>query len=377
VRAGLVELPFESMVRRFLVANASGRLDDLRRLYALPRSLSPSPSPSAGGNGDGDLDGDVDRYVHLRTTGISLRAAAPSSTATGEGAGPVVGFQVDIGGRPDWRPITTRRTDELRYPVTGVVVAGPAGDDGRVGNHARAAVHVVGSDALAQRTALDLAAGGVARVSLLVGTTDPLLPGVAGRDDLVVWRCRDEMEAIQVLDASEEGPDEAVLAVEGLGGQWFDVEHLLGQLSVERLHRAGGDRPAPPLYVCHRGGVQARRMRSFVVDELIDATWVEASYFTVFGTVYRTVMSSYESLANWPRPRRLAVAHRIASRLCAFEVHHARHAPLHRSPLVGTVRFSVEEDADARLVVDIDEPPAAADLAALDPEALLVRLHCV
>jgi len=226
-----------------------------------------------------------------------------------------------------------------------------------------------------------------------------------------VQRCRDELEVAETLgrDRVPDGPgsegDEAILVVECADDDGFLTERLLERLSVARLHRVSTGRPVPPLYVCCRGPERARRVRNFVVDEIIDATWVESSYFEVFSVVYFHVMPAHEAVADWPAALRLRVAHRIASRLCHLEVLHPddlwtneagavrrgagpamsgldavradRDASPPRGPLVGVVRFSVEDDPDTGeplLHVEVEVPPTDRRLGATD---LLVGVPCL
>jgi arsenical pump membrane protein len=416
----LVQLPFDDVVRSFLVADAAGRLDDLRRLYASP-SVDPVELP------------DVDRHVRIEGLQLSLgvgpaplpAASTPGSSSASvevevstEVSTEVIGVQVDAGGRPEWQTLASGHADELTRPVTGSVVLGPAGTyPGEVGNGVRGAVHVVGCDALAQGCALDLAAAGVGRIELFVGPTDALVPGVAEASNPTVHRCRDELEVAETLgqdrpgselgsgdDEIDEALDEAILVVECDDGDGFLTERLLERLSVARLHRMTTGRPVPPLYVCCRGPERARRARNFVVDEIIDATWVESSYFEVFSVVYFHVIPAHEAAADWPSALRMRVAHRIASRLCHLEVLHPddlwtteagavrrgagpaisgleavradRAASPARGPLVGVVRFSIEDgdDGEPLVLVEVEVPPTDRRLGATD---LLVGVPCL
>jgi arsenical pump membrane protein len=389
----LVRLPFDDVVRSFLVADAAGRLDDLRRLYAAP-PVEPRELP------------DVDRHIAIDGLRLSLGVGSPPAADDGTPPGTdVVGLQIETAGRPEWQTFAAHQGDELTRPVTGTVLLGPAGTyAGGVDNEVRHAVQVVGCGGLAQACAADLAAGGVARTELFVGPRDALVPGIGGQDNPTVRRCQDELELTEILGRAQQG-DQAILVIECSDAEGFATENLLERLSVDRLHRVANGQLVPPLYVCCRGPERARRVRNFVVDEIIDATWVESSYFEVFSTVYFHVMPGHESVAEWPAARRLAVAHRIASRLCHLEVLHPddlwtdeagavrrgavamsgleavradRHASPPRGPLVGIVRFAVDEpdgeDGDAVVRVEVEVPPTDRRIG---PTDLLVGVPCL
>jgi hypothetical protein len=127
--------------------------------------------------------------------------------------------------------------------------------------------------------------------------------------------------------------------------------------------------PVPRLLVACRGAERARRVGNFVVDKVVDMTWVESSYFAVFGSVYFDVLLADEDLANWDATRQLAVAHRIASRLCHLDV--ARAGSLGGEP-VGTLEFDVEQADDTRRsVVAVDLKLPAVD-ERVDPAGLVI-----
>jgi hypothetical protein len=395
--AVLARPPFHDVVGRFLVAEAAGLTDDLRRLYATPFRER------------GDAGDDAAHRVRLRGVGVALGVEPmPASGFGGPGLPPaaddvrVVGLQVLVGDRPDWRSVATRRADEVHRPATGQVVVGPAGSLGEaLDNRPRATVHVVGGGGLAQHCALGLVAAGVADVRLLVAPDEPLLPRLGQVDGLTVERCGSELEAGELL-AERDGGDDAVLVVENLPDRSFASERLLERLSIARLHEVDAGRPVRPLYVCCRGADRAQRLTHFVVDKVIDATWAESSYFTVFSTVYFDVLHQHEDLAEWLPERQVAVAHRIASSLCHLEivspsdvwfevgtgrqsaasmtgamvVSADRSTPVARGPLVGVVHFAVEHDpaGDPVVAVDVEVPPADERIRSDD---LLVGLPCL
>jgi hypothetical protein len=309
--------------------------------------------------------------------------------------------------RPDWRTFAARRALELPRRVTGTVLLGPKdAHPGRYENTSRSHVYVVGSDGLAQQCALDLAASGVEQVTLLMGTADTLVPGFGRPGNVEVRRCGSEVAAVEILLTGEERDDEAILLVESFAEGAFDTEKLLQRLSVERLHQARSDaEKVAPLYVCCRGPDRSRRIRNYVVDEIIDATWVEASYFAVFTNLYLDAMIGEEAIANWPLKQRLEVADRVAQQLCHLElvrpgdlwadepgavdktvlgmsgaeaVREDRAAGPARGPLVGVIRFDVEPesaDSDEPIVaVRVDVPPGDERI---EPDDLLVCLPCL
>ncbi len=384
----LEPLPFEAVMRCFLVANAGGRLQDLRRFYAEPLVERAE-------------HGDVDRRIQIRGSRFWLRAHPVPAADDGAPPSPeVVGVQVDIAGRPEWRTFATRFANELPRLVTGRVLISSADADAAPGaweGHARATVFVVGGDGLAQQCALDLAVSEVTHVRLLVAKDDALLPGVA--EAVTVVRCDNERAAAEILAERRPG-DEAALVTEGSHDRAFDVERLLEQLSVARLDQAASGHPVPALYVCCRGPERAQQLRTFVVDEVIDSTCVESSYFAVFSNVYFEVMSGDREVADWPADRQLAVAHRVASRLCHLDIwrpgdvslDHAgpglkrapamtgaaavqadRAAVATRGPLIGVARFGVEPDDDGEPVVTVDVDIPAKDKP-IGPNDLLVGL---
>jgi hypothetical protein len=283
----------------------------------------------------------------VQIAGSSLRIGVGPVPVEGSDEPPdaaMVGVQLDVAGRPVWRTFAARRVDEVPRPVTGTVLVGSApargasdggeqdadpvdgvaGLDGldeigdEVENRPRAVVHLVGGDGFAQRSALDLLDAGVGEVRLLVRGDEPLMPGVEAVEGLTVVRCPSEVQAAEALGA-QPGGDEAILVVEGTGERAFDTEKLLERLSIVRLHAAEAS-PVPALYVCCRGDERLRRLRNFVVDKVIDVTWVESSYFTVLASVYFDLMRDHEELARWSTERQLALADRVASRLCHLAV---------------------------------------------------------
>jgi Na+/H+ antiporter NhaD/arsenite permease-like protein len=401
LQASLVDLAFDDVVRRFLTANAAGHIEDLRQLYAHPE-LGSGEAPT------GDPADDPDRYIRIEGLQLSLGVDdRADATHPIEGTDVVVGIQVMSTVRPDWRTFAARRALELPRQVTGTVLLGARdAHQGRYDNSSRSHVYVVGSDGLAQQCALDLASVGVEQVTLLMGTSDTLVPGFGRPGNVEVRKCASEVAAVEVLLTSEARDDEAILLVESFAEGAFDTEKLLQRLSVERLHQARSDaEKVAPLYVCCRGPHRSRRIRNYVVDEIIDATWVEASYFAVFTNLYLDAMIGEEAIANWPQKQRLDVADRVAHQLCHLElvrpsdlwadepgavdktvlgmsgaeaVREDRAAGPARGPLVGVVRFDVEleaGDADVPVVaVRVDVPPGDERI---EPDDLLVCLPCL
>ena len=229
----------------------------------------------------------------------------------------------------------------------------------------RDVVQVVGAGCFAQTCALDLVALGVPDVRLVIASDEPLLPGVTEVDRLVIERCDSERHAADFLaDVGDEG-DQAVLVLEGSGEVGLDSERLLERLSIARLHRAEAGMQLPTLIVGCRGEDRAWRIGNFVVDNVIDTTWVESSYFSVFSSVYFDVLLGDEDLANWTAVEQLAVGHRIASQLCHLDV--ARPAGL-RTAAVGSLLIDIEhEDGEPVVAVDVryavDERIDSADLS--------------
>lgn len=495
LRASVARPSFETVVRSFLVADISGRLDLLQSLYADPVVLPVPPN----------ADATIDRRITINGLAVTLVVGhplpeGPEGSGSGSGAGSgsaavaaaatagaggladaddldrpldAVGLQVDMAGRPVWRRFSSWRADEVprqitgivrrlhpaavpaaagapaasasepsdeaetepsdAYPATSVVSAGSAGDgdddpdpmasvvrsddtdesagglDEAVPSAARAGdgtvretVFVVGGKGFAQRCALDLAAGGVPDVRLLAGSDEPLLPTITEADNVTVISCTSELEAADVLARRASG-DSAILVIDRVVDRGLDSEKLLERLSIARLHDAAAGRTVPPLYVCCRGPERTQRLRNFVVDKVVDATWVESSYFAAFAAVYFDVVLQDEDLANWPPERQLAVADRVASRLCHLDIGRpgdprlaevgaaagavSRAGALSPSlpgptggaggtaggddAVIGTVRFSIDRDDDQAsvVVVDIvapeaDRPAARRDLVA-------------
>ena len=228
----------------------------------------------------------------------------------------------------------------------------------------RSVVHVVGAGCFAQTCALDLVALGIPDVRLVIAADEPLLPGVSATDGLTVARCDNERDAADLLSPAASPDEEAILLLEGSGEVGLDSERLLERLSIARLHHGDADNPVPALYVGCRGADRAWRIGNFVVDKVVDTTWVESSYFSVFSAVYFDVLLADEELANWLPVRQLAVAHRVASRLCHLDV--AAVGGL-RSEAQGSVRIDVEhEDGRPLVAVDVkmvpDEQVAPVDL---------------
>jgi len=207
----------------------------------------------------------------------------------------------------------------------------------------RSQVHVVGAGCFAQTCALELVKMGVAEVHLVVATSEALLPGVIGVEGLQVTRCDNEISAADLLDPSADPDDAAILVLEGADEIGLDSERLLERLSIARLHHVDAGRPVPELYVGCRGADRAWRVGNFVVDKVVDTTWVEASYFTLFSSVYFDVLLADEELANWSPVRQLAVAHRVASRLCHLDVAPAGGL---RTEAAGSIHIDVEHVGD-------------------------------
>jgi len=408
LQASLVDLAFDDVVRRFVTANAAGHIEDLRQLYARPEldGLDGGEVPAV--DPIDDLADDPDRSIRIEGLQLSLGVDdRADATHPIDSTDVVVGIEVMSTVRPDWRTFAARRALELPRQVTGTVLLGARdAHQGRYDNSSRAHVYVVGSDGLAQQCALDLASGGVEQVTLLMGTSDTLVPGFGRPGNVEVRKCASEVAAVEILLTSEARDDEAILLVESFAEGAFDTEKLLQRLSVERLHQARSDpEKVAPLYVCCRGPDRSRRIRNYVVDEIIDATWVEASYFAVFTNLYLDAMIGEEAIANWPQKQRLDVADRIAQQLCHLElvrpadlwadepgavdksvlgmsgaeaVREDRAAGPARGPLVGVIRFDVEaesDDADVPVVaVRVDVPPGDERI---EPDDLLVCLPCL
>jgi arsenical pump membrane protein len=466
LRASVARPSFETVVRSFLVADTSGRLDLLQGLYAdpvvLPMLASSDPA--------------IDRRIRINGLDVALVVGNPLPTASsGPGSSAsaleeddfdrpldAIGLQVDMAGRPVWRRFSSWRADEVPRQITGIVrriqatvgASAPVGssssaassssgspssedDSGAAGEPAKAdrmadvvraedtdepagdlpaaaragdgtvrdMVFVVGGTGFAQRCALDLAAGGVPDVRLLVGADEPLLPTVGETDNVTVEICKSELEAADVLARRASG-DSAILVIDRTSDRGLDSEKLLERLSIARLHDAAAGRTIPPLYVCCRGPERTQRLRNFVIDKVIDATWVESSYFATFAAVYFDVVLQDEDLANWPPERQLAVADRVASRLCHLDIGRpgdprlaevgaaagvvSRAGTLAPSvpgsgstaggggvlnsgggvlasgddAVIGSVRFSIDRDEDQASVVVVDLVPPEADRAA-------------
>ncbi|HMG43220.1 MAG TPA: anion permease [Acidimicrobiales bacterium] len=287
LRSAVVRTPFDLVVSAFLVADAAGLPAELQGLYREPL-VGRTAEP------------DVDPHIRLRGVGHPLTVGVDSSRA---GAGP------------------------------------------------RSVVHVVGAGCFAQTCALDLVTLGVPDVRLVVAADEPLLPGVTGTAGLTVVSCDNERDAADLLSPSASPDDAAILLLEGAGEVGLDSERLLERLSIARLHHGDSRKPVPFLLVGCRGADRAWRIGNFVVDKAVDTTWVESSYFSVFSAVYFDVLLADEELANWLPVRQLAVAHRVASQLCHFEV-----APVGslRSAAEGSVRIAIEHDDDRRPLVAVD-----------------------
>lgn len=305
LRAAVVRTPFDLVVRSFLVADVAGLPEELQGLYR---------EPLVGRTAEPDFD----HHIRLRGVGYSLAVDA---------------------------------------------------DSARVGVGARSVVHVVGAGCFAQTCALDLVALGVPDVRLVVAADEPMLPGVSGTDGLTVSRCDNERDAADLLSSSASPDEEAILLLEGSAEVGLDSERLLERLSIVRLHQGNSDAPVPFLLVGCRGADRAWRIGNFVVDKVVDTTWVESSYFSVFSAVYFDVLLADEELANWSPVRQLAVAHRVASQLCHFDV-----APVGslRSEAEGSVRFDIEHDDDSRPLVAVDVKMVADEQVA--PVELLVGI---
>jgi hypothetical protein len=157
--------------------------------------------------------------------------------------------------------------------------------------------------------------------------------------------------------------------------------------------------------VCCRGPDRARRVRTYVVDEIIDATWAEASYFAVFTNLYLNTMAGSEAIANWPQKERLAIADRVAQQLCHLElmrprdlwasepgaagrtpigmtgaeaVRQDRRVAPARGPLVGVLRFHVDAgDDDGQAPVVTARLTVAGDDHLVEDDDLLVCLPCL
>lgn len=214
----------------------------------------------------------------------------------------------------------------------------------------RRIVHVVGAGCFAQTCALELVALGVPDVRLVVSADEPLLPGIAAHEGLTVHRCENERDAADVLAPAGDPAEEAILVLEGSGEMGLDSERLLERLSISRLHQDDAGNEVPTVLVGCRGADRAWRIGNFVVDKVVDTTWVEASYFSVFASVYFDVLLADEDLANWSPTQQLAVAHRIAGQLCHLDV--AAPGSLRTEPL-GSMTFGIEHD-DGRPVVAVD-----------------------
>lgn len=218
------------------------------------------------------------------------------------------------------------------------------------------AVRVVGGGSFAQACAVDLVAAGVAEVQLVVGVHEPVLPSVADTPGVSIARCDNEREAAEVLMAPDGSGGLAILLVDGAGDRGLETERLLERLSIARLHEMDSGRAVPRLLAACRGPERARRIGNFVVDKVVDTTWVESSYFAVFASVYFEVLLGDPDLADWDASRQLAIAHRVASRLCHLAVAPARGFEGER---LGTVELAIEHVDDPRrplVAVDLKVP---------------------
>lgn len=251
--------------------------------------------------------------------------------------------------------------------LRGVGFAAPLDTDR--GGGPRRTVRVVGGGSFAQACAVDLVRSGVEDVQLVVGSEEPLLPSAADAPGVSVQRCDNERIAAEALAASAGSAALAILVVDGAGDRGLDIERLLERLSIARLHEIDAGRPVPRLLVACRGAERARRVGNFVVDKVVDTTWVESSYFAVFGSLYFDVLLADEDVADWDAVRQLGVAHRIASLLCHLDV--ATSDSLASEPL-GTVEFGVERaDDGARPVVAVDLKVPVVD-ERIEPSGLVV-----
>jgi hypothetical protein len=287
----------------------------------------------------------------------------------------------------------------------------------------------MGSGGLAQRCAIDLLRCGVRRVVLHLPGDEVLLPevdasaryrpgaapvppagddgdrdGVEGVAGLEVATFQQEREVADVL-LERPGPDDAILIIDNEDGAAVVSDRTLERLSLARVRRRSAGRSVPAFFLCCRGAGRAERLRNFVVDEVVDATSIEASYLTAFATVWFEVLPGYEAITHWPLSRRARVAHAIASRLCHLDVRRPddvtfveagstlvatamktaalvesdRASATRRGPIIGTVEFpSPGPDAEAEEVVvrvdiaveGLEAPPAA--LPGEDPPTRLV-----
>jgi arsenical pump membrane protein len=446
LRSVVARPPFQAVVRRLLVAEAAGSPEAVRQLYrgALTERLAAATGAGEAPGSRGDVDDvdDVDRHLRVHEQQFSLRVEPDTPEPGGLTRPDAVGVEVLVGGRPDWRTFAAMRADELPRPVTGTVVVAPVGPEARTGpapaaaavgasadddgdgngdgdgdGHAagrsdpaedvgagpgvspdgsgdqpvgaRSSAYVVGSGSLAQWCALDLAEAGVGEVTLLVDSDEALMPAVEDDARVVAVRCGNERDATEVL-MRRRRRDEAIVVIDDVADRTFDTDELLQRLSVARLNEADAGHPVPPLYICCRGPARAQRVANFVVDEVIDATWVESSYCAVFATVYFDVVYGDQDLADWSIGRRVAVAHDIASRLCHLDVQRPsdlwfeepgtgmqsaatmtgaavvradRAAPSSAThgPLIGVAHLGVDRDPSGEPIVTVDIEVPASD----------------
>jgi hypothetical protein len=177
--------------------------------------------------------------------------------------------------------------------------------------------------------------------------------GPGGPDGPTVVRATTAAEVAAVLGG--EGPGGAtVLVVEEEGDDGPPpTESLLTRLSVARLAAAEPGRALPPLVVCCRGAARADRLRSFVVDEVVDAGAVEASWATAFAAVYYGLLAGPEAPVAWPAARRAAAAGAVGDRLAHLDVWRATDSPAGHGEPIGVARLAVDDD-DGEPVVTVD-----------------------
>jgi Na+/H+ antiporter NhaD/arsenite permease-like protein len=438
--------PFEPVLRRLLVAEAAGAIDRVASMYEAP--LAARRPWGDDRDSDGDMVFDEPSFtLAVRPAASPLDTGDPWPT---RGDSAEVGVQVEIAGMDDWRTHAVDRSDELGRRTNGRVVIAPptpgapvggdgAGPDGRGdgsrgegngGPRRRTTVYVMGSGGLAQRCAIDLLRAGVGRVVLQVPRDEVLLPEVensgryeptdrhlilagadAGSSDgaagdgaggdgddaaraggiegLEVSRFAEERVAADVL-MERPGPHDAILVIDTEDGANVVSEKTLERLSLARVRRSAAGEPVPAFFLCCRGAGRADRLRNFVVDEVIDATSVEASYLTAFATVYFEVLPGFQAIAHSDVGRRVRLAHGIASRLCHLDVWRPadvrfvkdgttqeardlapdeiveldRTYPSRRGPLVGVVEFPPSDsDRDEEVRVRVDIPVAELPVA--------------
>ncbi|MFN8018022.1 MAG: anion permease [Acidimicrobiales bacterium] len=281
----------------------------------------------------GHADDAVERrhpWILRQATAVHLRERLVEE---GEGQAPILGVIVRAGDRYERLSLVAYSAVSARGRIHGVTVLAAAEPD-----QVRAAaavelqdVIVVGSTSLAEQTLATLLEGGATRITHLVHAHARTSAELASHPELTVVPLENEPSvAAQIIERA--ASETRILLFDDVDDRLLSTERLLEAMSAWRLRLTRGGETPPVLIVQCLGEARREHLQRFMVDEIIDSSWIDRSYFEVLAGVYLDLVVSGHAEPG----DAFLTAGGIANQLATYEIHEARGLEL-QGPLAAPI----------------------------------------